>query len=220
MPYIVKKLKADEIDFANKRTLVLDVKETNRMIKDEETEFINKLKNRDTYELEKVSKIFRGYSLFEEVVANKDAIKSFSIELPQIETEEEFFEIVWNQTVFELMFISQYYLQLVSDSASFEKIIFGNNEFDYWFENDVKYVMVEKIERFYRDLCRYYADRVSLNIFEIDVEAKTKEVADEIIFNHLVQVKSILESAWSTALIKFEEWQNKINKKRESILFD
>lgn len=217
VPYIVKKLETQEIEVGNRKTLILDVEKTMELT--EEMSLNGELGKGLTYkEAIQIKNNFGDLTLFKDLV-NKSDSKWISI-IRQIENIDEFYNIVWEKTILELMFMSQYYISLISKLESFEQVIKGGAEFDYWFLNSVKYNMLEKIKDFYLKTTQIYANKVSIDVYETDIEIKVKEILDEIENNHLLQVRDLLKTTWNNTMSKFKEWEAVQNKKRRTIIFD
>ena len=217
MPYIVKKLESELVDVANQKTLILDVEKTAELTK--ELDLLGELGHGITYkEVLKLRESFGDLSSFQGLLVGENS-KWISI-IKQIENIEEFYNIVWERTIVELMFISQYYISLISTPQSFEKVLNGGSEFEFWFLNSVKYNMLEKVKDFYMKTIRAYANNISLDVYETDVLIKAKEVMDEIENNHLNQVKDLLETTWNNTEIEYKKWLEKETNKRKTIIFD
>lgn len=217
MPFISKKLKSEEIEFGNKKTLILDIKKTAEITKELETEGLTG-KSLSLIEIRKIKETFGNLESFKDILIKDD--KKWLTTLLQIKNIEEFYDIVWERTILELMFLSQYYLSLISNPQSFEIVLKSGDEFEFWFKNNVKYNMLEKIKNFYLKLTRIYANKISIDIYEVDVEAKSKEVINEIKNNHLIQIKEFLSNKWDEAMNNYKVWIKKTQQKRKSILFD
>ncbi len=218
MPFVTKRLESEEIDFGGRKTLILDVEKTHEL----------SLSNRNIQGISykdaiKFKENFRDMEAFKETVKNNDSEvywKNKEMVIAQIDNIEEFYDIIWERTILELMFISQYYLLLISNPASFENVYQGSKEFEYWFLNNVKYNMLNKIKDFYIKTTIIYANKVSMNVYETDLDIKVKEILDEIENNHLKQVEGLLENTWNDTLEKYISWKEIQDNKRKSILFD
>ncbi len=140
--------------------------------------------------------------------------------IKEIAEVDEFYENIWERTLIELMFITNYYMSLISNLNSFEQMYKNGAKFEYWFSNNVKYTMLEKIKEFYIKTSIIYAEHSPINIYEKDVEQKAKEIAIKIDNYHLKDVKELLESKWNETLVKFNEWNEKQEQKRKAMIFD
>lgn len=222
MPYIVKKVEVDTIKLDNTKTLVLANKENDEKSYEKDDEDIHIELDEITYKqiLEFQKKIGYNYKKRNNKKniyineQNQDKIYK------HIDNIQEFYAILWERTIIELMFISQYYSSLISEHKSFEQILKGVNQFEFWFNNNVKYNMLIKIRNFYFKIAEICANKITLNIYETDVEEKIKLILKDIEENHLVQIKEFLHSKWNESLAKHKEWLKNTMAKRKTILFD
>lgn len=213
MPFVIKKLESENVNIAETKTLILDMEKTSEIEKG-----LGLSKGLTYKEALDIKEKFSALEGFKGASVTKDS--NWLTILKQIDNIEEFYSIIWDRTILELMFISQYYISLISNPQSFEQVLLSGDQFDFWFDNNVKYNMLEKIKKFYLVVARIYANKTSIDIFETDVEAKAKIILDEIENNHLVQVKEFLRTTWETAAIRQKEWDKKQEMKRKTIIFD
>lgn len=218
MPYIVKKLTTHEADVAGKKALVLDAQKTAELT--QELELNGELGQGITYkEVLQLKERFGDIALFTKIAENNSDMKWLST-IKQAQNIEQFYDIVWERTILELMFMSQYYISTISEPRAFEQVLQGGTEFEFWFQNTVKYNMLDKIKEFYIKTVEAYANNVSMDIYESDVLIKAKEVMKEIEETHLEQLKKVLESTWNDTYEKYLEWEKKEKARRDSIIFD
>lgn len=219
MPFIKKHVIGEKIEFAGQEALTKDIEKT----KEISLEFSKLgLSGRGlTYkEALEIKNDFAHVDIFSKA-AERALVKNNDIEiLAQIKNINDFYEIIWERTVIELMFMSQYYLSLISTPQSFEKLVATKDKFDSWFTNTVSYNMIYKIKSFYIDLVKIYASKTSLDIYETDLEIKVKEILEDIKNSHIKQIKVFLSEKWEESRKKFDEWIRKENMKRNTVLFD
>lgn len=216
MPYIVKKIIGEEIGLGDQRTLILDVANSDKNEKD--FRLISYGRGLSYDQIELIKSRFSNVDFLKDINYIND--KETMILMKQVENVERFYEITSEKTLIELMFITQYYLSLVSSLASFEKIFKNGMKFDYWFSNNVKYTMLEKIKLFYISISKACANKISMDIYEKDVEAKAKELINKIENQHIREVEALLREAWEETYKEIVDWNKKQEKKRKSILFD
>ena len=212
MPYIIKDIKGTEIQ---KGVVVNDKKE----------------KDSDNFELENSEG--KGVT-YEEVMQMKSSyshLNSFNnlnylndnerVRLIKgIAEVDQFYENIWERTLIELMFITNYYMSLISNLNSFEQIYKSGTKFEYWFSNNVKYTMLEKIKEFYIKTSKAYAEFSPIDIYEQDVEHNAKEIILKIDNFHLKDVEHLLATRWNETLTEFIEWNQKQEAKRKTMIFD
>lgn len=219
MPFIAKDLITEEIEFGNYKTLVLNSEKMMSMTKelsiDEELQQ-GGLSYKSILELRN---IYGNFSLFSDFFKKNNKVEKVIL-FKSIENVEEFYNILWERTIIEIMFISQYYFALISNLETFDQIVKVGSSFGAWFKDIVEYNMIEKVKRFYLTLARVYANKLSFNIYESDIEIKLKDLVNEIKGAHLLQVKELLESAWNESMSKYDEWEKVQQAKRKTIIFD
>ncbi|MBD5423408.1 MAG: hypothetical protein HDR43_02845 [Mycoplasma sp.] len=211
MPYIIKKIEGEEINVNNQGVLILD-KEKN--FKLEET-------HGSGLSYEKIIELKSSFShlnFLKDVNYLNDNERALIIQ--EIKDVENFYENIWERTLIELMFITQYYMSLISNLQSFDQIVKTNDQFEYWFLNNVEYTMLEKIKEFYIKTCKAYADISTINIYEQDVEAKAKDIVNRIQKYHVNDVKEMLESKWDETYEEHKKWKIKEEEKRKTMIFD
>ena len=141
MPYIIKDIKGTEIQ---KGVVVNDKKE----------------KDSDNFELENSEGKGITYEEVMKIKSSYSHLNSFNnlnylndnerVRLIKgIADVDQFYQNIWERTLIELMFITNYYMSLISNLNSFEQIYKSGTKFEYWFSNNVRYTMLEKIKEFY-----------------------------------------------------------------------
>ncbi|MBR2848959.1 MAG: hypothetical protein IKL15_01185 [Mycoplasmataceae bacterium] len=216
MPYIVKKVEIDTIKLDNTKTLVLGDKEKKPYDDEEINVELDEISYKQILEFQK--KIGYGNKKIKQLIKINEQNKEMVYK--HIDNIQEFYAILWERTIIELMFISQYYSSLISEHKSFEQILRGVNQFEFWFNNNVKYNMLIKIRNFYFKIAEICANKTTLNIYETDVEQRVKLILQDIEKNHLVQIKEFLHSKWDESFEKHKEWLKTRTEKRKTILFD
>lgn len=216
MPYILKDIVQDEIKIDETPTLILDVQQTK--MKNENIIDKQNIKGLSVKEINDIKNKYSDIDLFQKVLDKTE--EEWESILKQIENVEEFYELVWERTLLELIFVTQYYIKSISDPKSFDLISISNTEFEFWFNNNVEYNMLEKIKEFYVKTIENYANQVSIDIYESDTGEKTKEILKNIKNGHLTQIKNVLNNAWNEANENYKEWLKKEEQKRKTIIFD
>lgn len=214
MPYIVKKVKGKDIQFGNSTTTILDL---------------------DVKGLENENKAKKGSITYKEILEIKSRLGhlNFAKNINYIHDEarsdliksithiENFYESIWERTLIELMFITNYYLGLIENTIYFEKVMKSSGDrFEYWFLNNVKYTMSNKIKDFYINLCIEGANNSSLEIFEEDVTLKSKEIVKIIELQHIDEIKNILNEQWRKSYDEYLERKEKNEEKRKALIFE
>lgn len=216
MPYILKEIVQDEVKIDETPTLILDVQQTKVINKNiDESKYVKGISVKEINELKDK---YADIEFFQDVVQKSD-VEWESI-LKQIENVEEFYNLVWERTLLELIFITQFFINSISEPKSFELLSMSNTEFDFWFSNNVEYTMLERIKDFYVKTIESYANQVSIDIYESDTAQKTKEILEKIESGHLSQLKKVLNNAWNEASENYKEWLKKEEEKRKTIIFD
>ncbi len=210
MPYIIKNVKGTEIQ---KGVLVNDKKDS------DDFELANSEGKGITYEeIMKIKSSYSHLNSFNNLNYLNDNERVHLIK--KIAEVDQFYQNIWERTLIELMFITNYYMSLISNLNSFEKIYKNGSKFEYWFSNSVRYTMLEKIKEFYIKTSKIYAEFSPIDIYEKDVEYKAKEIILKIDNFHLKDVKNLLESKWNETFAEFVEWNQKQEEKRKTMIFD
>lgn len=215
MPLIRTKIKYEDILLENTKTLILDADKTRELLLEEEKEILG-------FSYKQVEELKSKYSLnklSQKILENAD--EEWKNIKKNIESVEIFYEIVWSRVYLELMFLTNYFVQKLTNPNSFEIIYKNNERFDYWYKNNVKYVLLEKLKQFYIKVCYAYAKVSPINIFEKDFNYKSKEGTEIIEQSYLDDFELYLKYEWDNAynyhINIFKDMQD---KKRKSILFD
>ncbi len=210
MPYIIKNVKGTEIQ---KGVLVNDKKDN------DDFELANSEGKGITYEeIMKIKSSYAHLNSFNNLNYLNDNERVHLIK--KIAEVDQFYQNIWERTLIELMFITNYYMSLISNLNSFEKIYKNGSKFEYWFSNSVRYTMLEKIKEFYIKTSKIYAEFSPIDIYEKDVEYKAKEIILKIDNFHLKDVKNLLETKWNETFAEFIEWNQKQEEKRKTMIFD
>lgn len=210
MPYIIKNIKATEIQ---KGVLVNDKKET------ENFELTNSEGKGITYEeIMEIKSSYGHLNSFNNLNYLNDNERVILIK--KIAEIDQFYQNIWERTLIELMFITNYYMSLISNLNSFEQIYKNGTKFEYWFSNSVRYTMLEKIKEFYIKTSRIYAEFSPIDIYEKDVEQKAKEIVLKIDNFHIKDVEHLLNVRWNETLTEYIEWNQKQEEKRKTMIFD
>lgn len=210
MPYIIKNVKGTEIQ---KGVLVNDKKDN------DDFELANSEGKGITYEeIMKIKSSYSHLNSFNNLNYLNDNERVHLIK--KIAEVDQFYQNIWERTLIELMFITNYYMSLISNLNSFEKIYKNGSKFEYWFSNSVRYTMLEKIKEFYIKTSKIYAEFSPIDIYEKDVEYKAKEIILKIDNFHLKDVKNLLETKWNETFAEFIEWNQKQEEKRKTMIFD
>lgn len=217
MPYIVKEVKSKEIKVGDSSTTILDLENTQAIAAEKEkNNKIGTLTYKDILEI----KTKLGHLDFAKNLSYINDEKRIAL-IKEITEIENFYENIWERTLLELMFITGYYLKLIENEIFFEKIIKSSGDkFDYWFFNNVKYTMSKKIKDFYVDLCIQSAENSTLSIYEEDVTLKSKEIVGVIEFQHINEIKDILNEQWDKSYEIYLATKDKNEEKRKALIFD
>ena len=140
MPYIIKDIKGTEIQ---KGVVVNDKKE----------------KDSDNFELENSEGKGITYEEVMKIKSSYSHLNSFNnlnylndnerVRLIKgIAEVDQFYENIWERTLIELMFITNYYMSLISNLNSFEQIYKSGTKFEYWILH-VPYICLEMRIKYY-----------------------------------------------------------------------
>lgn len=215
MPFIRKKIESEKIELDNVETTILDVEKTKELVLQEQERVLS-LSYKD---IEDLRSKYVSNAAFQKILSNAD--ERWTMIKKNIDNVEVFYEIIWSRTHLELMFLTRYYSSEIVNPLSFEMLIKNKTKFEYWWINNVKYNLLNKLKIFYIKAAEIYANLVSVDIFETDVEMKAKEAIDNIEDIYLDDVKAYFEYEWNKSKKYYEEiFKSKQDEKRKSIIFD
>ena len=217
MPLITSKIEADEVVVRNTKTLILDVTKTKELNEQEENDDSLGLSYK---QIEEMKERYVSNELFQEVLDHANTQYWHDVR-KNVANVDIFYKIIWNRTRIELIFLSEYYINLLREPLSFEMLQKNGVQFDHWFKNTVSYTILVKLRKFYDLAARKYANLVPVDIYEKDIEFKAKEAVENIEQAYLDDVKAFLRHEWNVAKEYYETVFKKLQEeKRKSIIFD
>lgn len=216
MPLIPAKIKGDNIIIDDVTTVVLDVDKTQELAAQEQTDLlglsykaIQEMRNK--YATNEAFQQILNSTRDEYWIKTKKNVESVSI----------FYDIVWQRTRIELLYMSEYYTKELTDPLAFEFLQNNLVQFTYWFNNTVKYNLLVRLRRFYINAAKNYAQLVPIDIYEQDIEFKAKEAIDIIEQSYLDDVQTFLKMEWNKAETYHRDvFKAAQEKKRKAMLFD